>query len=75
MREHARLNPAGEAAEYMRSGACDDGMMQRFGLLVWPDHSPEWKQQDRYAETKPKTQAWQAFTRLDGLDWRPSGPR
>jgi Protein of unknown function (DUF3987) len=60
-------------AEYIRSGACDDGMMQRFNLLVWPDDSPEWRPQDRYADTELKTAAYRAFDRLDTLDWRAVG--
>ena len=27
-----------------RGGAGDDGLIQRFGLLVWPDQSGEWKE-------------------------------
>ena len=45
----------GRLAEYVRravsGGSGDDGLIQRFGLLVWPDQSPEWKDVDCYPDT------------------------
>jgi hypothetical protein len=42
----------GRLAEYVRravsGGAGDDGLIQRFGLLVWPNGSTEWVNIDRY---------------------------
>jgi putative DNA primase/helicase len=62
----------GRIAEYVRratgGGAGDDGLIQRFGLFVWPDQSPEWKDCDRWPETAARTAAWDAFERLDKLD-------
>jgi Protein of unknown function (DUF3987) len=61
----------GRLAEYMRAaisgGAGDDGMVQRFSLLVWPDQSPSWENTDRYPASEPRAAAWQAFRRLDEL--------
>ncbi|WP_348639990.1 YfjI family protein [Methylocystis sp. B8] len=61
----------GRLAEYMRramsGGAGDDGLIQRFGLLVWPDQSPEWREVDRYANTEHRTSAWEAICRLRDL--------
>jgi hypothetical protein len=61
----------GRLAEYMRGaisgGARDDGMVQRFSLLVWPDQSPSWENTDRYPAAEPRAAAWQAFRRLDEL--------
>jgi len=58
-------------AEYMRGalsgGAGDDGMVQRFSLLVWPDQSPEWHEVDRYPASEPREAAWNTFQRLDEL--------
>jgi len=34
-------------AQAIRGGRGADGLMQRFGLLVWPDISPDWKFVDR----------------------------
>jgi Protein of unknown function (DUF3987) len=58
----------GKIAEYMRraitGGAGDDGLIQRFGLLVWPDQSPEWIEADRYPDSEARNEAWGTFTRL-----------
>ena len=48
-------------------GAGDDGLLQRFGLLVWPDLSGEWRNIDRWPDTAAKNRAFETFTRLDSL--------
>ena len=62
----------GRLAEYMRraiaGGAGDDGLIQRFSLLVWPDQSPEWREVDRYPNSDARAAAWETFERLDKLD-------
>ena len=62
----------GRIADYVRratgGGAGDDGLIQRFGLLVWPDQSSEWRDCDRAPETSARTAAWETFDRLDKLD-------
>lgn len=62
----------GRLAEYMRraiaGGAGDDGLIQRFSLLVWPDQSPEWREVDRYPNSDARAAAWGVFERLDKLD-------
>ena len=62
----------GRLAECIRravaGGAGDDGLIQRFGLLVWPDQSGEWKECDRWPDGEARAKAWQAFERLDKLD-------
>jgi len=61
----------GKIAEYIRranvGGAGDDGLIQRFGLLVWPDQSSEWKNVDRYPDGKARQLAWETFQRLSDL--------
>jgi Protein of unknown function (DUF3987) len=61
----------GKIAEYIRraikGGEGDDGMIQRFGLLVWPDQSPEWKEVDRYPDIDARDKAYAAFQRLAEL--------
>ena len=37
-------------ATAVRGGAGDDGMLQRFGLIVWPDIGGEWVNVDRAPE-------------------------
>jgi Protein of unknown function (DUF3987) len=55
--------------EHMRravsGGAGDDGLIQRFGLLVWPDGSPEWVNVDRQPNSAARQAAWATFERLD----------
>lgn len=56
-------------SEYVRravsGGRGDDGMIQRFGLVTWPDTSPDWKNVDRYPLVEPRDRAWRAFMDLD----------
>jgi Protein of unknown function (DUF3987) len=62
----------GRLAEYVRravsGGAGDDGLIQRFGLLIWPDQSPEWKSVDRYPDTAACEAAWEVFEGFEGMD-------
>jgi Protein of unknown function (DUF3987) len=48
-------------------GAGDDGLIQRFGLLVWPDQTPEGREVDRYPDSEAREQTWDVFERLDRL--------
>lgn len=48
-------------------GAGDDGLLQRFGLLVWPDVCGEWRNVDRWPDTPAKRVAFETFQRLDAL--------
>lgn len=48
-------------------GAGDDGLLQRFGLLVWPDLNSSWTNIDRYPDSVAKTIAFDVFARLDNL--------
>jgi putative DNA primase/helicase len=62
----------GRVAHYIRAavrgGAGDDGLIQRFGLLVWPDTGGDWKEVDRWPSSEAKQQALATFERLDQLD-------
>lgn len=51
----------------VRGGAGDDGLLQRFGMLVWPDISGEWRNVDRWPDTDAKTAAYQVFQRLEAM--------
>ncbi|MDA8159501.1 MAG: DUF3987 domain-containing protein [Desulfobacteraceae bacterium] len=61
----------GRLAEYIRQavkgGAADDGLIQRFGLLVWPDQGGDWKDVDRWPDSEAKNQAFKVYDRLDKL--------
>jgi hypothetical protein len=57
-------------AQYTRRavrGQNDDGLIQRFGMMVWPDHSGEWRNTDRYPDTTARQAAWATFTYFNEL--------
>jgi putative DNA primase/helicase len=62
----------GRLSEYVRQavkgGIADDGLMQRFGLTVWPDNGPPFKNVDRYPDTDKKNEAFKVFDYLDKID-------
>jgi putative DNA primase/helicase len=65
----AQPGPLGEYLRAaMRGGASDDGMLARFGLLVWPETGGAWKNVDRYPDGPAKDAAFQVFEDLDALD-------
>jgi len=61
----------GKLQSYVRDavagGAGDDGLLQRFGLAVWPDVTREFKYVDRWPDTPAKQAAWAVFERLNQL--------
>jgi hypothetical protein len=67
----------GAISEYLsqaiRGGRRDDGLMQRFGLLVWPDTSGEWRHVDRWPDKGARALSFEVFNRLDKLDWKAAG--
>ena len=50
-----------------RGGNSDDGLMQRFQLMVWPDISSEWVHIDRYHDQQAYDDVMAAFMRLRDL--------
>ncbi|WMT48361.1 MAG: DUF3987 domain-containing protein [Acidithiobacillus caldus] len=50
-----------------QGGAGDDGLLQRFQLLVWPDAIGEWRNVDRWPDTEAKQVVWGIFERLADL--------
>jgi len=65
------LTTPGTIAEYVRratsGGAGDDGMIQRFGLMVWPDDVGEWRNVDRGLNVEARNAAHDVFSRLNDL--------
>lgn len=53
--------------EVVNGGAGDDGLLQRFGLAVWPDVDREFRLVDRWPDTPAKQAAWAVFERLNQL--------
>jgi hypothetical protein len=45
----------------------DDGLLQRFQLLVWPDTLKEWRNVDRWPDAEAKGRAYEVFKKLDTL--------
>ncbi|MGQ7939515.1 YfjI family protein [Paraburkholderia sp. D1E] len=62
----------GRISEYLREaiadGAANDGLMQRFGLLIWPDISPGWTDVDQWPDGDKKRVAFEVFERLNAAD-------
>lgn len=62
----------GVLAEYVRQatggGAGADGLLQRFGLMVYPDISPNWKEVDRYPDSTARQAVNMLAERLDNLN-------
>lgn len=52
----------------VRNGVGDDGLLQRFQLAVWPDMAEEWRNVDRWPNTKAKNDAFGVFQYLDSLN-------
>lgn len=48
----------------LREGAGDDGLLQRFQVLVWPDNLGTWKPVDRWPDTEARQQAYEVFHKL-----------
>ena len=61
----------GRLSEYIyhavKGGAADDGLIQRFNVMVWPDIPKKWKNVDRTPDREAKNQAYEVFTYLDRL--------
>ena len=61
----------GRVSEYLKQavngGPGDDGLIQRFGLLVWPDISTDWRDVDAWPDTNAKNKAFEVFSYLDTL--------
>lgn len=45
----------------------DDGLIQRFGFMVWPDIPAQWKDVDRPLDPTARQEAYRAFQRLSEL--------
>jgi uncharacterized protein DUF3987 len=58
-------------AEYVRlanaDGAGGDGLIQRFGLLTWPDGPMTWNDVDRWPDAEVRDRVWGIFDRLSKL--------
>jgi hypothetical protein len=69
----------GRISQYLsravRGGRGDDGLIQRFGLMVWPEVPPAWINVDRWPNKDVRNAAFKIFDDLDGLDWHAIGAK
>jgi putative DNA primase/helicase len=59
----------------VRGDRFDDGLIQRFGLMVWPDIPQDWEHIDRGPDRGAKIRAMKVFEDLDALDWHAIGAK
>jgi putative DNA primase/helicase len=52
----------------LEDGPSNDGLIQRFQLLVWPDTAPDWSYVDRAPDAASEQQAARVFRKLVELD-------
>ena len=52
----------------LEDGPSNDGLIQRFQLLVWPDTEPDWQYVDRAPDASSEEQAARVFRKLVELD-------
>lgn len=52
----------------VKGGAGNDGLLQRFQLLVWPDVKADWHNVDRWPDTESKNAVWRIVERIAALD-------
>ena len=57
---------SGYVYQASRGGNGDDGLLQRFQVMVWPDVPQEWRNVDRFPDTAEKNRAWEIFRALSG---------
>jgi putative DNA primase/helicase len=55
-------------ADALREGPSNDGLIQRFQLLVWPNMPPQWKYIDRQPDTQALERAAKIYRRVAALD-------
>ena len=55
-------------ADALKDGPSNDGLIQRFQLMVWPDTDPKWTYVDRAPDAASETQASRVFRTLVELD-------
>lgn len=55
-------------ARAAQGGAGDDGLLQRFQLLVWPDVAKTWRNIDRRPDGRAMMHIMELFERLDQID-------
>ncbi len=60
-------------ADALKGGPSNDGLMQRFQLIVWPDTPPDWNYIDRKPDTDAQERTAEVYRRITEMD--PEKPR
>jgi hypothetical protein len=60
-------------ADALQDGPSNDGLIQRFQLLVWPDQQSSWEYRDRVPSATARERSESVYRRLTAMDC--SGPR
>ena len=60
--------PLAQYLQRMFRGEEDDGFLQRFQMLTYPDVPPEWRNVDRYPDTEAKNAAYECIRNLTKID-------
>ena len=55
-------------ADALKDGPSNDGLMQRFQLMVWPDIPPGWQYVDRKPDTNALDRTAEVYRRMAALD-------
>jgi putative DNA primase/helicase len=55
-------------ADALRDGPSNDGLIQRFQLLVWPDAKKDWSYRDRLPDAKAMRAAEDVYRRIAGMN-------
>lgn len=62
----------GKLQSYIHQAVCggsgDDGLLQRFGMLVWPDLPTGWRNVDKFPDSEAKHMAYDVFLRLNDME-------
>jgi hypothetical protein len=51
----------------LRGGESDDGLIQRFSLLVWPEQSAAWRNPDRFPNEDLRSRVFHIFNQIAAL--------
>ena len=62
-------------AQVRRGGRGNDGLIQRFAMMVWPDIPTTWRNVDRMPNKQARDDTFRVFQSLDTLDWRVIGAK
>jgi len=55
----------------MAGGYGDDGLLQRFQVIVWPEQTENWRNVDRWPDTAAKNTAFEIYRNIDRLALTP----